>query len=94
MFTAIKRILHLSGNKRLATHDMYGHRIHLIGKSGFGVSFTTFQRPGCIQRLPDFTIFHDSDGFRQSLFSVAVYKEGQVIHNTFEERVVEVLGEA
>jgi len=94
MLTTIKRILHLSDNKQLATHDMYGHRIHLIGKSGFGVSLSTFQRPGDIQRLPDFTIFHDSDGFRQSLFSVAVYKEGQAIHDTFEDRVAEVLGEA
>lgn len=83
--------------KELAERDMYGHPIIPIGDSGYGVSVSFFSRPSIgdkqddAQEFPDFTIFHDSDGFQQSLFSMAVYKEGQVIHNTFEDRVAEAL---
>ncbi len=73
---------------------MYGHEIILIGR-GFGVSVSYFQLAE--RRSPDFTFFHESDGFRQSLFSVAGSSligegEGPQIHNVFRERLAEVLG--
>ncbi len=77
-------------------HDMYGHEIRPIGR-GFGVSVAYFQNAE--GRVPDFTFFHESDGFRQALFSVAGRSligegAGPQIHNVFRERLAEVLGEA
>lgn len=77
----------------LRTHDMYGHEIRPIGR-GFGISLTHFQ--SAERLVPDFTFFHESDGFRQALFSVAGRslmgeEDGPQIHNVFRERFAEVL---
>ncbi len=66
--------------------DMYGHEIVLIG-NGFGVS-TTFNST----MAPEFALFHESDGFRQSLFSVAASERPHVI-NVFDDRLRAVLTE-
>ncbi len=68
--------------------DMYGHEIVPIG-DGFGVSVTFgVHSDGAVDPL--FSVFHSSDGFRQSLFSVDVHDRPQV-YNVFEDRLREVL---
>ncbi len=55
------------------TNDMYGHLIHVSdhGRGGFGVSLTWQSIDGG-PMLPYMTVFHESDGFQQSLFSVTI----------------------
>lgn len=69
--------------------DMYGHEIHRLGDSGFGVSVDSGVPPG-------FWLFHDSDGFRQCLFMVGLpspWKDKRpYIANVFDDRIAEVLG--
>ncbi len=77
--------------------DMYGHLIHVSdnnGAGGFGVSLawaTTSPRGG--RRRPYLTVFHESDGFQQSLFSVTIdsVDERPTISDVFEGRLREVL---
>ncbi len=72
--------------------DMYGHLIHL-GNSGFGVSLTWFTTsPGNERKRPYMTVFHESDGFQQSLFSVVVdASERPAVSDVFDDRLREVL---
>ncbi len=82
------------------TNDMYGHLIHVSdhGGGGFGVSLTWQGEPGG-RVLPYMTVFHESDGFQQSLFSVTLQEvegplgggERPVICNVFDDRLHEVL---
>jgi hypothetical protein len=73
--------------------DMYGHAIWPLGETGYGVSVTFCGRPG-EPLVPEFTFFHASDGFQQSLFSVTMMqlfdKKGPLICNVFRERVADV----
>ena len=48
--------------------DMYGHEITPI-EGGYGVSVTFHGREG--EMVPEFTFFHESDGFHQGLFNVS-----------------------
>lgn len=79
--------------------DMYGHLIHVAEDgAGFGVSLTWQCIPGG-PMLPYMTVFHESDGFQQSLFSVSIERvegplgggERPVICNVFDDRLHEVL---
>lgn len=79
----------------LRTRDMYGHEIRPI-EGGFGISLSYFRLAEGERQTLDFTLFHESDGFRQALFSVAGRslvgeEDGPQIHNIFHERVAEVL---
>jgi len=80
-------------DKELAKRDMYGHTIHRLEGTEFGVSIA-YDGDG----KPDFTVFHESDNFRQSLFSIGYSKEKYGVglmwqHNCFEKRIAEVFGE-
>ncbi len=72
----------------LRDHDMYGHKITPVGE-GFGVSVSLGILPdGSVE--PHLAVFHNSDGFRQSLF--AIMGSGKYpIANVFEDRLAEVL---
>lgn len=78
-------------DKELAEKDMYGDAIIPIGDSGYGVSVAFFVRPDDTKH-PYFSIFHESDGFRQSLTSVTIDENGGWISNVFRDRTAEVLG--
>jgi hypothetical protein len=66
---------------------MYGHPIVPLGENGYGVS-TSFGGGLGGARYPTFTVFHVSDGFRQSLFSVSIDKpERPTLHNVFHDRI-------
>ncbi len=90
-----------------AIRDMYGHLIHVSdrGLGGFGVSLSFYGtvedvKEGRPCRRPEFTIFHESDGFRQALFSVdadlgapeedPIWRRPKVV-NIFHDRLAEVL---
>lgn len=84
----------------LNTHDMYGNEIYRLGETGYGVSIC-YWRPGedleAPQR-PEFTFFHCSDGFRQSLFSARIEDPDRHWRgwsastiNTFEDRIAELM---
>lgn len=70
--------------------DMYGHKIVPIG-DGFGVSLAfAHHLNGAV--TPCLTVFHSSDGFRQSLFSVGFSNEARPqVGNVFDDRFGEVL---
>ena len=70
--------------------DMYGQPIYPLGETGFGIA-VWFPGPPHDQqtRHPYFTIFHQSDNYKQSLFSVLMQSEGPQIHNPFPDRIVE-----
>lgn len=74
-------------------NDMYGHRIYPLGETGYGVSVAFGSTPSesdCI--YPLFTVFHVSDGFRQSLFSVSINKPDRpTLTNVFHDRVAELM---
>ena len=83
------------------TRDMYGHLIHVAdndGAGGFGVSLTWHGRPDT-PMTPVFTVFHESDGYRQALFSIDFEEqEGPLgggrrprVVNVFDDRTAEVL---
>jgi hypothetical protein len=82
------------------TRDMYGHLIHVSdndGGGGFGVS-VTWQRQLGGPATPVFSFFHESDGYRQALFSVdfeCQCLEGRPLTprvvNIFKARTAEVL---
>ena len=73
-------------------NDMYGHEIVPIGDD-FGVSLTfAHHLDGTV--TPYFTVFHSSDGFRQSLFTVGSHEESPhrpQVCNIFDDRLLEVL---
>ncbi len=78
--------------------DMYGHLIHVSdkGHGGFGVCLSFHGEDGDL--TPYLTVFHDSDGFQQAMFSADVrekehWPDGKwpEISNTFEDRTAEVL---
>lgn len=71
------------------TRDMYGHKIVPIGED-FGVSLAfAHHLDGAV--TPLLTVFHASDGFRQSLFSVGDYDGRPQVINEFDDRLREVL---
>ena len=80
---------------------MYGNMIHVSedGIGGFGGSLAWHTTPPDTRKLPYLTIFHDSDGFQQALFSVSIEKvegplgggERPAIFNVFDDRLREVL---
>ncbi len=68
---------------------MYGHEIVLIGK-GFGLSLAfTHHLNGAV--TPSLALFHSSDDFHQSLFSVTWGDDRPQISNVFDDRLREVL---
>lgn len=74
--------------------DMYGNRIHPIGETGYGASISFYGNYG-EPLMPMLTLFHISDGFRQSLFSftpLGDFKGGDrpSLSNIFYDRVSEV----
>ncbi len=80
--------------------DMYGHLIHVSddGREEFGVSMSWHTVPPSTRKLPTMNVFHESDGFQQSLFSITIIDKGPdwggerpVIVNVFEDRLREVL---
>ncbi len=89
------------------TRDMYGHLIHVSdrGLGGFGVSLSyggTVEdvKAGRPARRPQFTFFHESDGYRQALFTVDAWQDPPETHpvwrrpkvvNIFHDRLIEVL---
>lgn len=70
--------------------DMYGYEIVPIG-DGFGVSLAfAHHLDGVV--TPSITVFHSSDGFRQSLFTVGFNDDGRPqVGNVFDDRFGEVL---
>ena len=83
---------HLLG-EHYETHDMYGNEIYRLGESGYGVS-VAFHSNGVAGRplLPLFTVFHCSDGFKQSLFSASVDQTHLVtLVNVFYNRILELI---
>lgn len=78
--------------------DMYGHLIHVsdTGRGGFGISMTLHGPPGGNAdpvRIPEFTFFHESDDFKQALFSVDMTNGRPQVTNIFYDRVSDVLKE-
>lgn len=79
------------------THDMYGHKIHLLGETGYGVSVSFSQRARrggtYSDARPYFTIFHVSDGFRQALFGAFVDHDTNRpgICDTFMDRIEKLM---
>jgi hypothetical protein len=72
----------------LREHDMYGHKITPIG-DGFGVSVSLGRYPdGAV--LAHLAVFHESDGFRQSLLACMVDGKPHIA-NIFPDRLAEVL---
>lgn len=78
----------------LHTHDMYGNEIYRLGETGYGVSMTIHaigidsEQPW----LPFFTVFHCSDGFRQSLFSVSLERDDRAqLSNLFTDRIRDLI---
>lgn len=76
--------------------DMYGHVIVPLDETGFGISTTWHRRMDEDFLRPQFTFFHFSDGFRQSLFSIDLTDNrfghpGPMDCNIFEDRCYEVL---
>lgn len=70
--------------------DMYGHEIYPLGETGFGVSISfSSEGPETPPKYPHFTIFHESDNFRQCLFSVSLKPDRPYVSNTFEDRIAE-----
>ncbi len=70
--------------------DMYGHEIYPLGETGFGVSITFYSEgPDHEARSPDFTIFHESDNYRQALFSVTMDLNGPHTSHPFRDRITE-----
>ena len=79
---------------------MYGHLIRVSdndGGGGFGVSVTWRRQLGG-SLTPEFTFFHEGDGYRQALFSVGFNCEclegddlRPRVENIFHDRVAEVL---
>lgn len=81
------------GAIELHSHDMYGHQIWPLGETGFGVSVAYYRTNEDDTLRPDFTFFHVSDGFRQSLFNIhgTLDKGGRpMVSNIFHDRVAEV----
>ncbi len=87
----------------MGKRDMYGHLIHVDDKGlgGFGVSLTFSGYEGK-DFCPQFTFFHESDGFRQAMFMVTFHELGELqggpdgrlwphTNNTFIDRTTEVL---
>ena len=82
----------MSNSNNGAPKDMYGHPIYPLGETGFGVSVTfSSEGPDHEAKYPYFTIFHESDGFRQSLFSVHMteFENRQLLCNVFQDRIAE-----
>lgn len=80
----------------IRSHDMYGNEIHLLGETGYGVSFTVARSGSDITgiRWPYFAFFHVSDGFRQCLFCVDLPEHKAFmpsIINVFHERIDELM---
>lgn len=73
--------------ENLRTKDMYGHPIYPLGDTGYGVSIS-FYTQGDSPPAPDFTFFHNSDGFRQALFSLQIDPgETPQVSNIFRDRM-------
>lgn len=70
--------------------DMYGNEIYRLGETGYGVSVAIVDPVNGAPRYPFFTIFHASDGFRQSLLSVSM-SDAPTLSNIFEGRLAEIL---
>lgn len=76
----------------IRSHDMYGHEIVPLGETGYGVStcFASKGVPGA-PLYAEFTVFHVSDGFRQSLFSVGLDKPDRpTLYDVFDDRIREL----
>lgn len=76
----------------IRTHDMYGNEIVPLGETGYGVSTWIACKgfPG-VPYYFCFAVFHVSDGFRQSLFSVELDKPDRpTICNIFGDRIREL----
>ena len=69
--------------------DMYGQPIYPLGETGFGVSIIFYNSPDPPIRSPEFTIFHQSDNYQQSLFSASMNLNGPHISNPFQDRIAE-----
>ena len=68
--------------------DMYGQPIYPLGETGFGVSIDFSSRgPDHQVRFPSFNIFHESDDYRQSLFSASLDLDRPRICNVFQDRI-------
>lgn len=83
-------------NTGMNGHDMYGNEIYRLGETGYGISIC-FSRDGMNWEGiygPVFTVFHASDGFRQSLFCVDITQRSSfipAISNVFHERIMELM---
>lgn len=72
----------------MRTEDMYGHTIHPLGDTGYGVSLTFGYKKPDGPRTPNFVFFHNSDGFRQALFTLQIDKgETPQVCNIFRDRM-------
>ncbi len=80
---------------QLRDRDMYGNPITPLGETGYGVSIAFAGNGNGPAVYPFITVFHISDGFRQSLYSVAM-SEALTFYvcNVYGERVTEVIAEA
>lgn len=77
----------------LRSEDMYGNSIYPLGETGYGVSLCFHGKgDGSGNWLPDFTVFHFSDGFRQCLLSVALDDPDRaILHDIFTDRIAELI---
>lgn len=75
----------------LAHYDMYGNPIHVIGESGYGISLAFGQTSGEELVRPLFALFHQSDGFRQCLFTFSIEEDRPQLSNIFQNRIRELM---
>lgn len=75
-------------DKELADRDMYGHTIHRIGDTDFGISIT-IDSTG----KPSFALFEKSDNFQQA-FCLVDYVKGwdDFSASGFQRRIAESWG--
>ncbi len=81
----------MSDSSAAIAFDMYGQPIYPLGETGFGVAvwFPALSHDNQTS-LAHFTIFHQSDNYRQSLFSaVLMNSEGPQICDLFPQRIDE-----
>ncbi len=70
--------------------DMYGIWIYPLGETGFGIAvWFVGGGQGQKTRHPYFTLFHQSDGYRQALFSASMSVDAAYINISFREHIVD-----
>lgn len=75
----------------ISAEDMYGNPITPLAETGYGVSVSIAYVNSGTRGHAVLTVFHASDGFRQSLFSVAIDgPDRPTLQNIFPDRLAEL----